>query len=653
MRRTKFINFKLLFISFILFLLFITGRPQAVYLFAQSEESKTDVLDEEKKESAEPAYPTAPLPGQQPPPLTEPLPGQPSPLPQSETSLSNEMYGRIESVSEAQYTPGAEGSEKAIEGVKLEKERISLDLKGVDIIELFRILSQKMGLTIVPTKNVAGRVSIFLNNLTFEDALDVIFISQDLASERKGDIINVMTAAEYERLYGKKYNEKRKFESIKLTYARPSTVFNVLSQIKSDIGKIIVDEGSGTIILIDVPEKLNLMEDTISTLDRAPETQIFDLKYAKPADVKTHLTTAITAGAGELYVDERSAKVAVSDLPEKMKKIKRLVKAFDESTPQVFIEAEILEITLKKEYQRGGISWEKIFAENQVHGLDLKGTFPISPSFTPSPLLSATNLTMTVGTLAKHNYTSTLQLLETFGNTKILSRPRIMAINNQEAKVMVGSREAYVSQSQSQSDVTTVTSESIQFIDVGVKLNVVPTVNKDGFVTMKIKPEVSSVRTTLTTALKSTVPIVETSEAETSVRVKDGTMIMIAGLMKEEKRDDRTGIPALTKIPILGAIFGSRATLNKRTELIIFITPHIVSGETTVFGTEPEKLIPPDIVPKDIQDDIISKKVAEIKVGPQREGLLEAEKAKAAQMPVEKEEVLRDIQEKMKDLKEY
>lgn len=503
--------------------------------------------------------------------------------------------------------PNSDEPEK--EGIKIDKEKMSLDLKGIDILELFRVFSQKMGVTIVPTKAVSGRVNIYLNNLSFSDALDVVLISQDLAFERKDNIINVMTSSEYQQLYGKKFNEKRKFITVKLTYAKPSNVFNVLGQIKSDIGKVIADEASGTILLIDIPEKLQAMQETIVTLDKPFETQIFDIKYAKPADLKTQLTPEITSGTGALMVDERASKVVVSDLPDKMKKIKRIMRALDEPSKQVFIEAEILEITLKKEYQRGGINWEGVFAK--LNGLDFLGTFPIAPSFTPSPLLSVANLKMSLGTVAKNKYTATMQLLETYGDTKVLSRPKIMAINNQEAKVLVGSREAFISATQSQSDVTVVTAENVQFIDVGVKLNVVPTINTDGFITMKIKPEVSSVRETLTTKSGTVVPIVNTSEAETTVKVKDGTMIMIAGLMKDERRNDNAGVPWVGRIPIISAFFGSRANLNKKTELIIFLTPKIVTGETPTHGEEPEKLIPKEVMPAEVLDRIVDQKISE------------------------------------------
>jgi type II secretory pathway component GspD/PulD (secretin) len=493
-------------------------------------------------------------------------------------------------------------------------ERISLDLKGIDINEFFRVISMKMGVTIVPTKSVSGRINIFLNNITFEDALDVVIFSQDLAIERKGNIINVMTAAEYERSYGKKFNEKRKIESCQLAYAKPSVIFEALSQLKSEIGRVIVDESTGTIFMIDIPEKVALMTKTIKELDRSPVTQTFSIQYAKSSDIKVHLSNAITPGVGDIFVDERSNKVIVSDLPQKMKKIKEMIKAFDEPTKQVFIEGEVVQVTIRDEFTRG-INWEKILS-SKLNGMDFKGTFPLSSSFTPSPGLATDSMKISIGTSDESNYSAALQFLGTLGSAKLLSEPRIAVVNKEEARILVGSREAFVTQALSQGQSTTVTSESIQFIDVGVKLTVSPTINDEGFVTIKIKPEVSSVREVITTALGSRIPIVETSEAETVVKVKDGSMIMIAGLMKEEKRDDTTGIPGLSKIPIIGALFGAKAKQTKKTELIIFITPHIIAGDSSVAGNEPESLIPAAIMPHQVRNDIIDKNIAKIRLGP-------------------------------------
>ncbi len=529
-------------------------------------------------------------------------------------------------------------------------QKMSLDLKGIDINEFLRILSVKMGVTIVPTKSVTGRVNIFLNNLTFDNALDVVLFSQDLACEKNGKIINIMTAAEYERAYGKKYNEKRQFRSFKLSYTKPSVVFEALGQIKSDIGKIIVDETSGSLFLIDIPEKLDLMAATIMKLDKPPVVEVFELRYAKPADVKAQLAGAVTQGIGEVYVDERSHKVVVSDLPERMNKIRNMIQAFDEPTRQVFIEGEIVQVTLKKEHLRG-INWQKIMG-SALQNAQIEGTFPLASSFTPSPDLGTDQLKVTVGTLSTDKYTAAMQFLETLGDTKVLSQPRIAVTNNQEANIMVGSREAYVTQSLSQGETTTVTSENIQFTDVGVKLKVEPSISDDGYVVLKIKPEVSSVREVITTSLGSRIPIVETSQAETVVKVKDGTMIMIAGLMKEENRDDTTGVPVLSRIPVIGGAFGAKSQQKKKTELIIFITPHIILGNAPVQGLEAEHVVPPDIASKPLREKVIQDGLDQIrKDAPGRRS--RSLERQSANMPVDRGRDEDESEPRMKELKKF
>ena len=450
-------------------------------------------------------------------------------------------------------------------------EKISLDLRGVEIIELFKLLSLKTGLTIVPQPGVKGRVSLFLNNVYFDDVLDIILITYGLAADRKANIINIMTADQYYALYGKRYEEKRKVASFKLNYAKPVNVFNTLSQLKSDIGKIIVDESSATVVLIDIPEKIDLMQEMVKQLDGLPETEVIGLRYAKAKDLETQLSKVVTTGPGEIAIDERTNKVMVMDLPEKMKSIKRMVRAFDEEPGQVMIEAQIIELSLNDKFQRG-VDWEGIF--RGINNLDFKGKFSLG--------LTGNRQEINVGTVAHDNYNVILQALQAYGRTNILSQPRIAAVNNQEAKILVGAREAYITQTLSAAQTTTTTAESIEYVDVGVKLSVTPTISRDGFVTMKIKPEVSSVREYLTTSLGSRVPIVTTSEAETVVKVKDGAMIMIAGLTKRRESESSDRMPVLAKIPLIGMFF-SKKTIGqdepKSSELIVFLTPRIITGD--------------------------------------------------------------------------
>ena len=449
-------------------------------------------------------------------------------------------------------------------------DKISLDLKGVDINELFKVLSTKSGITIVTSPEIKGRVTVFMDNLSFTDALDVIITMQGLAYERKGNVVKVMTEIEYEKLYGKKYSEHKETRTFRLAYSKPANVLSVINSLKSDLGKIISDESTGTIIIIDTPQSMSVIADAIKELDQPLGTVVFDVNYARFADIKNFLNDLITPGVGQIILDERSSKVVVYDLPQRLERIKKLMNEFDEQSRQVLITGEILEVNIDDKFQ-SGIDWEKIFKSVNMDNLDFVAKFPVTPALSSYGKIS-------VGTLSSDGYNIVINMLSEYGKTNVLTRPRIVAVNKEEAKILVGTREAYVTSSQSQGESTTITAESVQFIDVGLKLVVVPTIGADGFITMKIKPEISSVKETLTTTAGTVVPIVQTSQSETVVKVKDGRTLVIAGLFKQENTDNSSGLPKLSRIPILGYFFGSKTKESQRTELVIFITPTIITG---------------------------------------------------------------------------
>jgi type II secretory pathway component GspD/PulD (secretin) len=462
--------------------------------------------------------------------------------------------------------------EQLNQAVAGEEKTISLDLKGIDVNELFKVLSEKSGMTIITTPGVSGRVTVFMDRLSFDDALDVVATMQDLAYDKKGSVVKVMTASEYEKAFGKKFGERKETVTVKLAYAKPANVLAVISSLKSDLGKIISDESTGTIIIIDTPQAAGLIVDTVKELDKPLESEVFDINYARFADLKGYLNDLITPGVGQIIVDERSAKVVVTDLPQRLARIRKLVEEFDEQSRQVLITGEIIEVTVNDKFQ-SGITWEAIYEQDGEQKLDLVGNFPVSPELSSYGKIN-------LGVLANDNYNVVLNMLDDYGSTKVLTRPSIVVVNKEEAKLLVGTREAYVTSAQSQAETTTVTSESVQFIDVGVKLSVVPTIGSDGFITMKIKPEVSTVSDTLTTAAGSQVPIVSTSQSETVVKIKDGSTLVITGLMKNNDVDSNTGWPGVSKIPVIGSLFASKAKQRNKSELVIFITPKIITGAT-------------------------------------------------------------------------
>jgi general secretion pathway protein D len=332
------------------------------------------------------------------------------------------------------------------------------------------------------------------------------------------------------------------------------------------------------------------MEELISKIDIATierviptVTEEFELSYAKVGEIQGEITEALTEQAGRLRIDERTNKLVITDLAHNMEKIKQLVKAFDAKTREVFIEAKIIEVSLNDEYAFG-VEWKKIFSKlASLKNVTLASTFPFTP-------VGASSMAVDIGTLATDDYSIALQLVEDVGKTRILSSPHLTVVNNEEAKFMVGTREAYVTQTISQGDVTTTVAENVEFIDVGVTLFVTPIINKDGFVRMSIRPEVSSIRDWLETSEGNKIPIVETSNLETSVLVKDGYTVVLAGFIKGTDSKDTSKVPILGDIPLVGNAFKNTSDKHIKKELIMFLTPHITSGtEDVSYLTEDTK----------------------------------------------------------------
>ena len=480
--------------------------------------------------------------------------------------------------------------------------RISLDLRDIGVMDILKFLAIKSNLNIVGGKGLSDNVSLLLNDVTVREALEIILSVSRLAFSIEGNIMRVMTEEEYKALYGKEFYDKRNTKIIRLKYASAKNVGAMLENTKSTVGRIIYDESTGTVVMIDTPQKIAEMEEIIRheelpTIVRVPATssEVFDLEYAVASKVSEKITPALTKELGKIYVDERGNRLIVSDMPHKIEEIRALVKAFDTKTREVFIEAKIVQISLSDRFQ-AGVDWASL---SKGHFLQ---TFPL-------------NLTsfgqMTVGSIAPQTTTNAdgttsttfsgsgviLQFLETFGKVSVLSTPQIAVVDGEEAKIMVGTKEAYTTSSVTQSQATTTTAQQVTFVDVGVNLKVTPTISSGGFVTMKIRPEVSSVNRFITTAQGDQIPVVESTNAETKVMVRDGSTVLIGGLMTTQRRRNRSGIPILSRIPLLGIPFRSTTDESVNTELSVLLTPHIMSGDTALPGTRPaavaEVTLPP------------------------------------------------------------
>ena len=137
-----------------------------------------------------------------------------------------------------------------------ESKKITLDIKGMDVLDVLKMISKQADINIIAGKNVTGRVTMFLKDVDAWEAFQIIILANDLAYEQEGKIINVMTARDYELKYGDRFAEKKQLLSLPLKHAKAAIFAQVLNQIKSKIGSVTVDDPSNTLIIIDTPEKL-------------------------------------------------------------------------------------------------------------------------------------------------------------------------------------------------------------------------------------------------------------------------------------------------------------------------------------------------------------------------------------------------------------
>jgi len=461
---------------------------------------------------------------------------------------------------------------------KRSDKTITLDVKTMDVVDVMKILADRGGLNISVSADIRARVTLFLKDIDLWDAFEVVIASADLAYESKGDIIYVMSAKDYQSKYGRDYWETRSLRIFSSKHAKAARLGAVLSQIASKVGKVIVDDASNTVVVLDTQEKLKQMDGVVAKLDREVVTRLFELNYAQVEDFEKRISAVVSKEVGSVKIDVSTNKVMVSDYPEKIAEVEKLIAAFDEKPLQVLINAKIIELKPSKKFA-AGINWD--YWINKY--FRVKGDFSL-----PAPSGISDKVRFgTIGTAepsGRGDYNAVIDFLEIFGETKILSSPRILALNNQEAKILVGTKDAYITSTVSELGDSAVTTQTVNFVDVGVKLYVTPTINKQDYVTLKIRPEISSSeRETITTEDKSTeVPIVTTSQAETTVIVKDGVSVIIGGLRKITRQKETKGVPILSKIPLLGWLFRSTSDDWSKDELVIVLTPQIVSGDRSI-----------------------------------------------------------------------
>ncbi|PIU42095.1 MAG: hypothetical protein COS99_02115 [Candidatus Omnitrophica bacterium CG07_land_8_20_14_0_80_42_15] len=495
-------------------------------------------------------------------------------------------------------------------------QRITLDLRNMEVVDALKYLALKSGMNIVTGKTVSGRVTFQLKDVPLQDVFDMVLLSNELAYEKRGDIFYVMTDKEYEGKFGERFSDARTVKIFRLRYAIPEKAFDLLDTLKSKVGRILVDQESGTVLIMDTAENIKKMEEALDILEKKPSVTVFNLKYANAKDVEEQLRVQLDdKKVGSIRADERSNQVIVQTLAERMGDVEKMIGALDRKTKEVLIDAKIVKIQVSDNLAEG-LEWEGIFKNLNSAGAFV-GSHPYDALYRTGQsfidlylhrqdIKDISGQTLEFADLPKAGTTSAwpgkvyfgvadkvegvMQYLQTLGDTKLLSNPTLAVVNNQEARIHIGRREAYITTTTTSGQTTVTTAEEVTFIDVGIQLAVTPTINDDGFITMKVKPEVSSVVDILTTPSKNQIPIIDTSTAETTVMVKDGTTIIIGGLRGEEDTQAITRVPVLGALPLFGHLFSSQTKGKKKSELLVMITPHLITGERLTTGEyEPEQ----------------------------------------------------------------
>ena len=274
-----------------------------------------------------------------------------------------------------------------------------------------------------------------------------------------------------------------------------------------------------------------------------------------------------------IYVNEELNAIVVRDTPDVISLAEKLLNANDLADAEIMLEVEILEIQ-KNTSENLGVN----LSQNSIN----MGFRPLVPdgkgglvataggdlSYTALKNASMSDMMFNIPDLV-------INIQKSLGNANLLANPKIRVANNKKAKIHIGDRIPIVT-------VTTnngVTSDNVQYVDVGVKLNVEPVVHLDNEVSMKIGLEISSLGTPTTTAQGSVVYQIGTRNAETDLRLHDGETQVIGGLISETERESRVKIPLLGDIPVLGRVFSSVGSTTDKTDIVLSITPHIIRSK--------------------------------------------------------------------------
>ena len=440
------------------------------------------------------------------------------PVTATENSLDSGVAVETKASSDASVSSEAPSDTTSTEGLSVTRPgNVSLDFREADIRNVLRILSYKSGVNIVAGPEVSGLVTIQLTDVPWEQALQVVLETQGYAYDRKGNIILVTTI---ENL------KKRREDALLLAEQEPLV------------------------------------------------TKTFILNYAKAGDVIESIEKMRTP-RGSINFDERTNTIIMRDTESNIKLISEVIPTLDATTPQVLIESKIVETTLS-DTDKLGIDW---VAKATTTGSKRPTIYPFTPNSDSKYLVdnipAAASSFFSYGTLDFSTVSAVFEMLQSRADTNILSNPRIVTLDNQKASITIGTQYPIPTYTYNEEQAKLQVS-GWEYKDIGIIFDVTPQVNNAGFVTLSIQPRITEILDFVTVE-NTSLPRLSNESATTQVMIKDGDTLVIAGLIKDKDTTTTKKLPILGDIPLLGLIFQKIEKTQSKTDLLIFLTPHIIT----------------------------------------------------------------------------
>ncbi|UCG20357.1 MAG: secretin and TonB N-terminal domain-containing protein [Deltaproteobacteria bacterium] len=489
--------------------------------------------------------------------------GKPEPVPER----APESFPVPESSLEELTVPQFQEEEPARLAVGSPGKLYSLRVREAQIQDVLLALAQESGENLVVDPEVTGTVTVNLNRVTLEQALEAILGQLGFSYRREGRIIRISKPVLETRIFSVNYisTSRKGDKTIVATHGSGAGGEQISASETRIAGKDEMD------FWAEIQEGLT----AIIFSDERPSAVL----RARQSGVVSSLTSQ---DGKKLVISKVGGLIQVRDYPEKLREVARFLEQMEVSSQrQVLIQARFLEVTLRKEFETG-IRWDNI--QEQFFNLDLTELSLSWNLFGGGTSTSAKGALLVAGAtepLAGGDFVlaDLVKALETQGKLKALASPKIATMNNQTAIVKVARQDVYFTSEISQGEVSTLQSFTPNTIDVGVILDVTPQIGSGGNITMNIHPSITAEFDRVTAPDGSEFPLLSIREADTVVKVRDGQTIIIAGLIEEAERKERIGLPCLTNLPVLSYLFGYRREETEKRELVILITPTVLTGK--------------------------------------------------------------------------